>query len=46
MPNSPELQAGADTEDAHLEIVGTGKGSFHIALFPDAADNLYGFAPT
>jgi alpha-N-arabinofuranosidase len=36
--------AGADADDAHLEIVGTGKGSFHIgavSLMP--ADNLYGF---
>jgi len=36
--------AGADTEDARLEIVGTGKGTFHIgtaSLMP--ADNLYGY---
>ena len=36
--------AGADSEDARLEIVGTGTGAFHIgavSLMP--ADNLYGF---
>jgi alpha-N-arabinofuranosidase len=36
--------AGGDTDDARLEIVGTGKGSFHIgavSLMP--ADNLNGF---
>ena len=36
--------AGADSEDARLEIVGTGKGTFHIgavSLMP--ADNLYGY---
>jgi alpha-L-arabinofuranosidase len=36
--------AGADSEDARLEIVGTGKGTFHIgavSLMP--ADNLHGF---
>jgi alpha-N-arabinofuranosidase len=36
--------AGADTNDARLEIVGTGKGAFHIgavSLMP--ADNLNGY---
>ncbi|MES1255725.1 MAG: alpha-N-arabinofuranosidase [Acidobacteriota bacterium] len=36
--------AGADSEDARLEIVGTGSGTFHIgavSLMP--ADNLYGY---
>jgi len=36
--------AGADTDDARLEIVGTGKGTFHIgavSLMP--ADNLNGY---
>ena len=36
--------AGADTEDARLEIVGTGRGTFHIgavSLMP--ADNLFGY---
>jgi alpha-N-arabinofuranosidase len=36
--------AGADTEDARLEIAGTGQGSFHIgavSLMP--ADNVEGF---
>jgi alpha-N-arabinofuranosidase len=36
--------AGADTDDARLEIVGTGKGTFHIgavSLMP--ADNVYGY---
>jgi alpha-N-arabinofuranosidase len=36
--------AGADSEDARLEIVGTGTGAFHIgavSLMP--ADNLHGF---
>jgi alpha-N-arabinofuranosidase len=36
--------AGGDTDDARLEIVGTGKGSFHIgavSLMP--SDNLNGF---
>ena len=36
--------AGGDSDDARLEIVGTGKGSFHIgavSLMP--ADNLNGF---
>ena len=38
------FSAGADTEDGRLEIVGTGKGSFHVgtvSLMP--ADNLNGF---
>jgi alpha-N-arabinofuranosidase len=36
--------AGADTDDARLEITGTGKGTFHIgavSLMP--ADNVYGY---
>jgi alpha-N-arabinofuranosidase len=36
--------AGADTDDARLEIVGTGQGTFHIgavSLMP--ADNIYGY---
>jgi alpha-L-arabinofuranosidase len=36
--------AGADTDDARLEIVGTGKGTFHIgavSLMP--ADNVHGY---
>src|SRR5271165_6599736 len=36
--------AGADTDDARLEIAGTGKGTFHIgavSLMP--ADNVYGY---
>jgi alpha-N-arabinofuranosidase len=36
--------AGADTDDARFEIVGTGKGTFHIgavSLMP--ADNVYGY---
>jgi alpha-N-arabinofuranosidase len=35
---------GADSDDGRIEIVGTGKGSFHIgavSLMP--ADNLYGY---
>jgi alpha-N-arabinofuranosidase len=38
------FSAGADSDDTRLEIVGTGKGSFHIgavSLMP--ADNLNGF---
>jgi alpha-N-arabinofuranosidase len=38
------FKAAADTEDARLEITGTGKGSFHIgtvSLMP--ADNIEGF---
>jgi alpha-L-arabinofuranosidase len=36
--------AGADTDDARFEIVGTGEGTFHIgavSLMP--ADNVYGY---
>ncbi|MDE3105225.1 MAG: alpha-N-arabinofuranosidase [Acidobacteriota bacterium] len=38
--------AGADTDDARLEITGTGAGSFHVgavSLMP--ADNVEGFRP-
>ena len=38
--------AGADTDDATLEITGTGSGSFHVgavSLMP--ADNIEGFRP-
>jgi len=41
---SLSFTAGGDSDDARLEIVGTGKGSFHIgavSLMP--ADNLNGF---
>jgi alpha-N-arabinofuranosidase len=38
------FSAGADSDDARLEIVGTGRGTFHIgaaSLMP--ADNLHGY---
>src|SRR5205814_8741068 len=41
-----KFTAGADSDDARLEIVGTGTGSFHvgtISLMP--ADNLHEFRP-
>ena len=41
-----KFTAHADSDDARLEIVGTGTGSFHIgtiSLMP--ADNLHGFRP-
>ena len=41
-----KFTAHADSDDARLEIVGTGSGSFHvgtISLMP--ADNLHGFRP-
>ena len=41
-----KFTAGADNNDARLEISGTGQGSFHIgavSLMP--ADNIHGFRP-
>ena len=41
-----KFTAGADSNDARIEIAGTGQGSFHIgavSLMP--ADNIHGFRP-
>lgn len=41
-----KFSAPADTDDGHLEIVGAGKGSFHIGTISlMSADNVHGFRP-